>query len=337
MFAQQPTLVPVEEIFSISYGVNLELIEMEPCKPSEAFAVPFVSRTSKNNGIAAFVRFDPQLRLNDGNTLSVAVSGSVLSTFYQDRPYYSGFHVFVLKPRRDLSIGEFLFYAKCIENNRYRYCYGRQANRTLAQVLIPKRLPRNFGVHLDKLFSIEINRLSKKPITNLGISLTGKPWKPFKLGDLFFVRKGKRLVKEKLREGLNPFVASIDSNNGIRQYVKHAPIHQGNTISVNYNGSVAEAFYQPMPYWASDDVNVLYPKFALDAVLAMFLVTVIRNEKYRFNYGRKWNIERMKESKIYLPVDTGNRPDWSFMRDYVSSLPYSGNLDQASVGEAQLV
>lgn len=59
---------------------------------------------------------------------------------------------------------------------------------------------------------------------------------------------------------------------------------------MNYNGSVAETFYQPVPFWASDDVNVLYPKFELNPEIAMFLTAIIRQDKYRFNYGRKWHL-----------------------------------------------
>lgn len=89
-----------------------------------------------------------------------------------------------------------------------------------------------------------------------------------------------------------------------------------------YNGSIGEAFYQPVKYFACDDINVLNPKFKLDRHIAMFLITMIRHEKYRFGYGRKWHLERMKESQIKLPVDTTNQPDWQFMKDYIKSLPY---------------
>jgi hypothetical protein len=92
------------------------------------------------------------------------------------------------------------------------------------------------------------------------------------------------------------------------------------------NGSVAEAFYQPEPFWASDDVNVFYPRFPIDAVLAMFLCTIIRREKYRFNYGRKWNLERMNESEIRLPANADGAPDWAWMRQYILSQNFSSQL-----------
>ncbi len=108
--------------------------------------------------------------------------------------------------------------------------------------------------------------------------------------------------------------------------IGQTPIHDGNTISVSYNGSVAEAFYQPTPFWATDDVNVLYPNFDMTPAIALFLCTVIRQEKYRFNYGRKWHLERMEQSVIKLPTAQAGQPDWDFMGNYIKTLPFSSQL-----------
>jgi len=80
-------------------------------------------------------------------------------------------------------------------------------------------------------------------------------------------------------------------------------------------------------YWATDDVNVLYPKgFALMPATALFICTIIRMEKYRFNYGRKWHLERMREAVIKLPVTTAGTPDWAFMEAFIKALPYSSQV-----------
>lgn len=152
-------------------------------------------------------------------------------------------------------------------------------------------------------------------------------WKSFRLSDLFNLKKGKRLTKAEQTKGDTPYIGAIDSNNGVSGYIGQSPIHEGGTISVSYNGSVAEAFYQPVPYWATDDVNVLYPKgFKLTPAIALFICTIIRMEKYRFNYGRKWHLERMRESIIKLPVTQAGKPDWEFMEKYIQSLPYSSQI-----------
>ena len=141
-------------------------------------------------------------------------------------------------------------------------------------------------------------------------------WKPFKIGDLFLIKKGKRLTKEDQLAGNTPYIGAVDSNNGVTNYIEQSPIHDGNTISLSYNGSVGEAFYQEHPFWATDDVNVLYPKFNLTRNIALFICPILRLEKYRFAYGRKWTLEKMKESIIKLPTKN-NKPDWQFMEDFI--------------------
>ncbi len=136
----------------------------------------------------------------------------------------------------------------------------------------------------------------KEPLNKKTVDLSINTWNWFKLEDLFDLKKGKRLTKANMSKGKTPFIGAIDKNNGYREFIGQPPIHEANTISINYNGSVAEAFYQPNPFWASDDVNVLYPKFKMNKYIALFIVTLIKLEKYRFNYGRKWHLERMKIS-----------------------------------------
>ena len=85
-------------------------------------------------------------------------------------------------------------------------------------------------------------------------------------------------------------------------------------------------FYQNKPFWASDDVNVLYPKFKINPYIAMFLTTLIRKEKFRFNYGRKWHMERMNKTLIKLPCSSNGEPDWQFMEIYIKGLKYSKTI-----------
>lgn len=145
-----------------------------------------------------------------------------------------------------------------------------------------------------------------------------KNWKWFKYSEIFDVQKGKRLTKADMIIGEIPYIGAIDSNNGVSAHISNNKyLHSANTISVSYNGSIAEAYYQTEPFWATDDVNVLYPKFDLNINIALFLTTIINREKYRFNYGRKWDKELMKSSKIKLPIDNNCKPDWQWIENYV--------------------
>ena len=62
----------------------------------------------------------------------------------------------------------------------------------------------------------------------------------------------------------------------------------------------------------------------------MFLTTMIKQEKFRYAYGRKWGINRMETSRIKLPAIVNSKgnyePDWQYMESYIKSLPYGDLL-----------
>lgn len=128
-------------------------------------------------------------------------------------------------------------------------------------------------------------------------------WKEFEMERLFDIKKGKRLTAADQEEGDTNYIGAIDSNNGVANHIGQKPIHSANTISLSYNGSVGEAFYQSEPYWATDDVNALYSYYEqFNKYIGLFMVAVIRQEKYKFSYGRKWTLDNMNKTKINLPI-----------------------------------
>ena len=150
-------------------------------------------------------------------------------------------------------------------------------------------------------------------------------WSKFLLEELFDVRKGKRLTVADQTDGDTPYIGSIEGNNGVSSYIGQKPIHQGNTISLSYDGSIGEAYYQPIPFWATDAVNVLYPRFdGFNQYKALYICTVLRQEKYRYSYGRKWEMWKMKKTILTLPSEQTQqgiiKPDWQYMEDYIKRL-----------------
>ena len=128
-------LIELKDVFDVRYGNGLSLNSMTVSKNG----IPFVSRQDKNNGIPQRVKAIDDITPNPPNTLSVAASGSVLATFFQPEPYYTAYHVFCLVPKKEMTKVEMLIYAKLINSNKYKYNYGRQANKTLKELLIPDR------------------------------------------------------------------------------------------------------------------------------------------------------------------------------------------------------
>ena len=148
-------------------------------------------------------------------------------------------------------------------------------------------------------------------------------WMPFQLGKLFTIKKGRGLTREEQIPGGTPYISATDSNNGVSARIGQEPIHRGNAITVSCNGSIGEAFYQEKAFWASGDINVLYPNFELNKYIALFICTIMRLEKSHYSYGRKWGMEKMKATEIKLPATRDGTPDWEFMESYIKKLPYS--------------
>ena len=313
-------MIKVSDIFEVKYGVNLELNSLKRVSDG----INFVSRTAKNNGVSARVKLMPGITPIPAGTICVAGGGSVMESFLQPEPYYSGRDLYYLQPLIHLSDQQKLFYCACLRANKYRFNYGRQANRTLKDLMIPSL--EDIPNWVNKSDTARFDNAKEPLIHDASQALSVTDWHWFTYDQLFDIKKGKRLTKLNMKQGPTPYIAAIDSNNGYRQGITQNPIHEGNTITVSYNGSVAEAFYQPKPFWATDDVNVLYPRFSMNQYIALFICAVIKKEKYRFNYGRKWHVERMNTSKIKLPVMDDGQPDFQFMEEYIKRLPFSSQL-----------
>lgn len=123
----------VRELFEVTYGVNLELNALI----KDRNGINFVSRTSKNNGISAKVKYVKGIAPIPAGTISVAGGGSVMESFLQPDEYYSGRDLYYLTPLIPMSTQQKLYYCCCLRANKYRFNYGRQANRTLKDIMIP--------------------------------------------------------------------------------------------------------------------------------------------------------------------------------------------------------
>jgi hypothetical protein len=324
-------LVPISELFTVSYGNSLELVNMEQCQSTDPHAVPFVSRTEANNGISAFVEREYTIDTNPEHTLSVAVGGSVLSTFYQPLPYYTGFHVLILLPQKKKHVLEMLCYAKFINANKYKYNYGRQANKTLKDILIPDKIP---SALLDKMAFYFRNAMK---LISAQYIFSAKNTKSFeyiqnidktfvKVTDLFDVVYGVNLELVNLVQCKStdknsvPFVSRTENNNGVSAFVEQEidiepnPSH---TLSVAGGGSVLSTFYQPLPYYSGRDVYVLIPKYKMKVFEMLFYANCIRINRYKYNYGRQAN-KTLKD--ILVPSKINNKAEDSIQLKYTGGI-----------------
>lgn len=173
------------------------------------------------------------------------------------------------------------------------------------------------------------------------MNLNTEEWIPFRFQDIFDVEKGFYNKKPEHVDTVEdiPFLGASDKNNGVTEFYslseiessskmgkgKNEPLSQkifpGHALCVTNNGKPGNAYYQEDRFTCSHDVNPLYIKNGqFNFWTAMFIATVIKHDRYRWKYGRKWRPERMKNSIINLPVDSDGKPDWKFMEDYIKEL-----------------
>ena len=165
-------------------------------------------------------------------------------------------------------------------------------------------------------------------------------WREFDFIEIFDIYGGfyNKKPKQEL-DGDIPFIGATDSNNGITEFYTYKNIvkssktgngkndeinkklFEGNCICVTNNGSVGYAYYQPIKFTCSHDVNPLYLKnFTLNKNLALFLISAIEKQRVCFEYSRKWRPKRMIKSKIMLPIDEKGNPDYVYMTNYISDI-----------------
>ena len=154
-------------------------------------------------------------------------------------------------------------------------------------------------------------------------------WKEFSLCDerLFKIKGSKTTPISELElcgVGDYPYVTTQATNNGVKGFY-NIFTEEGGCFTID---SAVKGYcsWHEENFTASDHVEKLLPLFKCNNYIAMFIVTVINLEQYRYNYGLKCNQMRIKNMKIKLPVDAIGNPDWQFMEDYIKSLPYSANL-----------
>lgn len=294
--------------------------------------IRFVSRTEMNNGCDCYVLNNGLSGIEKAN--AIAIGDTTATCFYQGEDFVCGDHMVIC--RADwINLHTALFIISILKQEKYKYSYGRAFKMELISNTMLK-LPAAADNTPDwDYMESYIKSLNRKPLATANRGGYGshtlgvETWKDFCLGDYFEIKKGKRLTSDEQTEGSTPYIGAIDSNNGIANYIGQDAIHAGNTISLSYNGSVGEAFYQPKPFWATDDVNVLYFReengVAFNKYIALFVCAVLRQEKYRYSYGRKWVLESMKSTVIKLPEKSG-KPNWSYMEDYMKSLPYGDRI-----------
>ena len=281
--------------------------------------INFVSSQGGNNGVVSKVATVPGVKVYPAGVITVPLKGTVLAAHVQKERCYVAHQIAVLTSKEPMTLQEKLFYCMCIQSNAFRFSYGRQADKTLKDIDIPDTVPE--WANEISISPITTGRLGQVP------SISATEWKWFCISDLFEVSVSKDPNLQNSNPGTTPYISSSAENNGVTGYVDTEPSQPGNVLTIARNGSVGTTFYQETPFCASpDDIRILTPKFNMTKYSALFIKTVIELEKFKYAYGRKLGSSRIKRLRIRLPAVTDELPDFTFMENYIKTLPYSDRI-----------
>lgn len=149
-------------------------------------------------------------------------------------------------------------------------------------------------------------------------------WKEFKIGNLFDVTRGKRIVKtDYVKNGPYPVITATTSNNSVDGYYSKYN-SEGNILTIGGEASGFFTTYQENRCWVMDRSRICIPLFKdFNKFHAFFLIPLFNKNRYKYNYGRSANPEEISNTVIKLPSTCEGKPDWEYMENYIKSLHFS--------------
>ena len=122
------------------------------------------------------------------------------------------------------------------------------------------------------------------------------------------------------------YVTRTDLDNSVKSLVlgtELANIEDGNAIVIG--DTTATISYQPGAFVAGEHIIAARADW-LNKYTGLFITCLLRQERYRYSYGRAYKLDLIRNTEIRLPVTNEGAPDWPWMEAYIKSLPYGDRL-----------
>ena len=314
---------------------------------------PYVVRTSQNNGIRGYITEDEKY-LSPANTFSFGQDTATV--FYQDKPYFTGDKIKVMKLKignlnkeracyllsiirkafSNFSWGQTSFNENVLnnveiiiptKNNQIDFDYMEERIRVLEEERI--RVLESY-LKVSGLTDCNLTRDEEKILYN--IKYGNIKFKEFKLEDILNWQPQKEIDPLKIKEltviGKNkyPFYGQATINNGIISYECLKSEVLNNTLSsptILIHSNNQNCVYLETPFYLKDGhgaTSVLQNK-NLNELNAQFLISCIKKVIIaRFSYDEKATKIALKNTYIQLPVSDNNQIDYAFMETYIRAI-----------------
>jgi hypothetical protein len=317
-----------DNIFTLSRGKRL--VKADQINGN----IAYISSSKQNNGIDNYIS-PPNLMTIYKNALTLNNSGSVGYCFYHDYKFIASDHCTIIQINNKnikLNIYISLFLKPVIEAIKYKYSFAREINNERLKkekILLPTKNGKNPDWDFMENYIKEVAKkvkYDKKLKKRKSIKLNKIKFKEIYLSKLFTVRGSKKsFTKNEISYWKYLYVTTSNKNNWVT-CSSNIFTEYGNIITID-SATDGKAFYQEFNFIGSDHVEVLEPiNFELNKYTALFFTSILNLQMFRYGFGRKRSQTRIRQEKLFLPIDINWNPDWVFMENYIKSLDYSFNL-----------
>jgi len=302
--------------------------------------IPYISSSKEKNGRYAYIS-PPDFMERHENKLTIANSGSVGFFFYHPYEFVASDHATVLWPKDDsmvLNENIALFLKPIFETVKPKFNFGREiSDNRIRKLMIKLPFEDENSKNPDwNYMMIQISQL-KKAIdfqtifhvpTNYAIKTEN--WHCFRLNnELFKIYRGTRLTKETRLFGNTPLVTAGYLNQGVASYIDPKGMEvYSNCITIDMFGN---CFYRDYEFCCDDNILVLQPEFCINLKVALFIISVINLDKFKFSFGRQYRKKHVIKHVIKLPsisISGKQIPDFDYMERIITSTSYSNLLQQ---------
>lgn len=295
--------------------------------------IAYISSTAFNNGVDNYITPPGYMEIHN-NKMTLTNSGSVGYLFFHDYDFVASDHVTVIWLRnRELTKYIAMFLKPIFEKLKYRYNFGREISndrliREKIYLPVDKSMNPDFAYMEEYIRSLECKVHYRKVFTKnvrtlMPIDMSG--WKEFSFIDKKLWTKiihGERLIESDRIKGETPYYSASEFDNSLTDSIENPLFVERDCIVYSTFGT---AFWVSGEFTASDEIYAFHNP-NLNKYNALFIITIMRQNQYKFKFGRKAFMNKFKSEIIKLPATSEGFPDWSFMEDFIKSLPYSDNI-----------
>ena len=316
---------------------------------------PYIVRTSINNGQKGYIDEDHQY-LNKGNT--IAFGQDTATMFYQEKPYFTGDKIKVLKPK----LGRFnknnaQFFLVAMRKPFELFSWGTSSYNVeiikKQRIVLPVKddkidfdFMESFVAELEAQRVAELSAyLTVSGYDNYELSVeeldalrnfsdqNDNDWGTYTIGNLFekvktkkLPYKAKELPKQPTDDYILPCLTSSFQNQGLNYYApKSGATVLSNVISIPSNSDVYRAYYQTRDFTVLSDAYAIRwkaKKIDLSPNQYLFMVMCINKVTDLPIYSYKNKLggwNVVKNKNIRLPEKDG-KIDFALMEAFISAI-----------------